>query len=502
MKKRSIVFIIVLAALSIFGLIVLQYHWIRTGIETRQMNFEDSVDDAMSSIILEVEKQQVVRRLQDHFHSAPDISALLDTLYVLNRVLSDTAVDSSSEREAPSMYSPGRFGGEYSFDESLTNKEDLQLLLQRSVVLTNLFLDLMGPDQTGADPVHEATGYLDSLIRKHLGKKGLETPFVFGIISPPYQTISYISRENYNKQIKESSFSYDLYPRDIFREPVYLNIYFPKSLSYLLSRMAGMLVLSVVLIIILVYAFYYTVHTIFRQKRLSEMKNDFINNMTHEFKTPVSTISLACQTLCDEDIPRNQELYDNYISIINEENNRLGSMAEKILQTAIIDKQALGLNPEVINMHHVINNAISKIKIQIEQKNGTINTALDAGNPMIKADKFHMTSVVFNLLDNANKYSFNRPEITIQTRNKPSGLQVIVSDNGIGISKASQKKIFEKLYRVPTGDLHNTKGFGLGLSYVKAIVEKHNGRIQVQSEVNKGATFILYIPFKPQDNHE
>ncbi len=502
MNKRSIVSIIILAATSMLGLIVLQHHWIRTGIETRQISFEESVDGAMSNITIEIEKQQVMRRLQDRFHSARDISDLVDTLYVLKKVLADNEEQYPFEEKESAFQASGGFGREYSFDESLLRKEELQRLLSRSAVLTNLFLDLIGPEQEEIAPLHESTEYLDSLITHHLKKKGLETPFVFGIMSPPYRTFSYLSREQYEEEVKESLFSYDLYPRDIFREPVYLNIYFPKSHAYLLSQMATMLILSILLIAILVYAFYYTVHTIFRQKRLSEMKNDFINNMTHEFKTPISTISLACQALRDDDIPRDISLYDSYIGVIDEENSRLGSMAEKILQTAIIDKGALELKPEVINMHEVVNNAIAKIKMQVEQKDGVITPVFEAHNPMVKADKFHMASVVFNLLDNANKYSFDRPEITIRTRNKPNGIQVEISDNGIGISQANQKKIFDKLYRVPTGNLHNAKGFGLGLSYVKAIIDKHNGRIEVQSEINKGATFIFFIPFKPQNNHE
>ncbi|MFW6226680.1 MAG: sensor histidine kinase, partial [Bacteroidota bacterium] len=296
--------------------------------------------------------------------------------------------------------------------------------------------------------------------------------------------------------LNNTEFSYDLFPNDIFRESVFLNIHFPRKHSYILSQMSLMLAIAVFLILLLIYSFYYTIHTIIRQKKLSEMKNDFINNMTHEFKTPISTISLACQTLNDDDVPKNQELYQDYINVINEENNRLGVMAEKILQTAIIDKGTMELKPEVTDMHEVIKNALDKIRMQVEQKNGRIITRFEASNPVVRADKFHMINVIYKLLDNANKYSLQEPHIEVITRNKTNGLQIDVSDNGIGISKANQKKIFEKLYRVPTGNIHDVKGFGLGLSYVKAILDKHGGDINLQSELKKGSTFSIFIPFQ------
>ena len=363
-------------------------------------------------------------------------------------------------------------------------------------MLSRLFMDMMGLEQIS--PVEErlSKAYLDSIISKELLKKGIETSYEFGIMKAPYQSFIISSNSQNFEKLKNSSFSYDLFPNDIFREPVYLNIYFPRKNSFILSRMQLMLIIAVILISLLIFSFYYMIHTIFRQKKLSEMKNDFINNMTHEFKTPISTISLACQTLNDDDIKKDETLYKNYISVIDEENNRLGSMAEKILQTAIIDKGTMELKPEIIDMHDVARNAIEKIKMQIEQKNGRIETDFQATNPVIRADKFHMTNVIFNLLDNANKYSLNEPYISVKTRNKSGGFQLEVSDNGLGISKNNQRKIFDKLYRVPTGDIHDVKGFGLGLSYVKAILDKHHGSIDLQSELNKGSTFIIFIPFQ------
>jgi two-component system phosphate regulon sensor histidine kinase PhoR len=256
-----------------------------------------------------------------------------------------------------------------------------------------------------------------------------------------------------------------------------------------------MMSVSLILVLTIIAAFSFSVFTIIRQRKLSELKNDFINNMTHEFKTPISTISLACQALSDKDIPRTNEMYNDYIQIIGDENHRLGEMAEKILQTAILEKGNLHLRPEAIDMHSLISDAIHKIAIQIEIRDGVINQSLTANHSMVKADKVHLSNVIFNLLDNANKYSPRKPQILVSTADADGGIYISVNDKGMGISKANQKKIFDKLYRVPTGDVHNVKGFGLGLSYVKFIIEKHGGNIQVESEPGKGSTFTLFLPY-------
>jgi len=224
------------------------------------------------------------------------------------------------------------------------------------------------------------------------------------------------------------------------------------------------------------------------------MKNDFINNMTHEFKTPISTISLACEALKDDDIKKSESLYDNYIGVINTENKRLGSMAEQILQTAIMDKGQLKLNQVAFNVHEIIGKAIESKNIQIESKKGSLQSSLLATNPQVVGDKIHLTNVVINLLDNAIKYNLLQPEIVINTVNRNGSILIRVKDNGIGINSSDQKRIFEKLFRVHTGNLHDFKGFGLGLNYVKTIVEMHRGIVSVESGLGKGSIFTIKLP--------
>jgi two-component system phosphate regulon sensor histidine kinase PhoR len=254
---------------------------------------------------------------------------------------------------------------------------------------------------------------------------------------------------------------------------------------------------SVFFVLLIAGSFFYMLAMLVRQKKLSDIKNDFINNMTHEFKTPISTISLACEALNDNDISQSTMLMHNYIGIISEENKRLGKMAEKILQTAVLDKVLLKVKQEDVDIHRVIEDVLKSMSIVFESRNGTIETKLNASKSIVFGDKVHLTNVIYNLLDNANKYTPNKPKIELVTQNKNDlGIVILIKDNGIGISRSNQKKIFEKLYRVPTGNRHDVKGFGLGLSYVKVIVEIHGGNITVESELKKGSTFKIYLPLK------
>jgi two-component system phosphate regulon sensor histidine kinase PhoR len=336
---------------------------------------------------------------------------------------------------------------------------------------------------------------LDSLILLELNTRGIDTRFEFGIYNPERDIFLIEKDPGMRKILIEKGSAARLFVSDMFTSPEYLLLYFPNERQFLLTELWGMLLISIILIIVIVYSFTYTITTIFRQKKLSEMKNDFINNMTHEFKTPISTISLACEALTDHAIERSPEFTENYINIILEENKRLATMAEKILQTAVIEKGQLNMKREPIDLHEIITDVIKNIRIQVEIKDGVIRKQCKATNPVLIGDKVHLTNLVYNLLDNANKYSPKKPVITVRTENTSNGILLTIEDHGIGISKGEQKKIFDKLYRVPTGNIQDVRGFGLGLSYVKAIVEEHHGRISLESEINKGTKFKVFLPF-------
>jgi two-component system, OmpR family, phosphate regulon sensor histidine kinase PhoR len=284
-------------------------------------------------------------------------------------------------------------------------------------------------------------------------------------------------------------------PKNVFIQPHYLALYFPAETIYTLGKLKLILLASIALIIIIIGAFYYTISTIFKQKKLSEIKSDFINNMTHEFKTPISTISLAGEVLSDKSIEKSPEKVDNYLQIIRKENRRLAGLVENVLQAAILDKGKLKFKIQECDIHQIILDVIQNLQLQIQNKNALVTTELKAQRYSLFGDKMHLTNIFYNLIDNALKYSRETPEIKVSTESDKDYIKIKVQDNGIGIRKEDIRKIFETFYRVPTGNIHNVKGFGLGLSYVKIVVEKHQGHIELQSEINKGSIFIVYLPF-------
>lgn len=296
----------------------------------------------------------------------------------------------------------------------------------------------------------------------------------------------------HNSKYRVNLFSNDLTPTP----PGMLMVYFPNKSSYLWSSVMRTLLTSLLFTSIILFCFIYTIQVIYRQKKLSEMKNDFINNMTHEFKTPIATISLATDSITSPMILGSQDKVRRFTDIIRQENRRMNNQVEKVLQMALIDKKDYNLKHTSVDLHEVIGRAVENINLQVEKKEGTVVTNLEATNPIIHADLTHISNIVNNLLDNANKYSKEIPEISVSTRNVSNGVEVIISDKGIGMTKEAKKHIFDKFYRVHTGNLHDVKGFGLGLSYVKAMMDAHKGTISVKSELDKGSSFILQFPFK------
>jgi len=256
----------------------------------------------------------------------------------------------------------------------------------------------------------------------------------------------------------------------------------------------ALLAVSLVLVVALIWTSYNSIRTIFLQKQNSEIKNDFINNMTHELKTPISTISLACEALSDPELAKIETIKNRYLNIINTENKRLGLLVEEVLQSAVLDKGDFKLKKEEGDLHELLKEVIEKYQIQLKERGGKVELNLDAPNARFEFDKNHLTNVIYNLLDNAVKYSKNEPRITISTKLNAGNILLSVKDQGIGISADNLKKIFDRLYRVPTGNVHNVKGFGLGLSYVKIITERLGGKVSVESQLEKGSTFYIELP--------
>ncbi len=304
-----------------------------------------------------------------------------------------------------------------------------------------------------------------------------------------------MGNEKYSPREREE-FSMLLFRNDYNgSQPNYLNIYFPHRRAFLIKQTGLTIIPTIILTGLLIGIFAYALMVIFRQKKLSNIKNDFINNMTHELKTPISTISLASQMLQDGSIANTPATIAHVSKVINQESKRLGFQVEKVLQMAVFNEGRLKLKLREFDINKMINTVTTNFELRVNNKNGSLKTNILAENAIVKGDEVHITNVIFNLLDNAMKYSNGTPEIVVTTENnKKNQIVISVQDNGIGIPKEHQSQVFDRFYRVPTGNVHDVKGFGLGLSYVKKIVDLHNGTIKVESAVNKGTKFKIYFP--------
>ena len=320
--------------------------------------------------------------------------------------------------------------------------------------------------------------------------------FVFAVVSSEHSDESMFfanSDEHSIQQLKNSPFKVSMFPGDSFDQNYYLSVVFPNLRSNIFQSLGLLLSVSTIFILLVIGVFIATIKTIFKQKKLSEIKNDFISNMTHELKTPISTISLACEALEDKSIDIPEERHDAFIGMIRSENNRLGVLVEKVLRNATLDTGQLKFKNEKIPLNELIED-LNQFDLHIRKLGGKLSKELSSTNPIVVADRVHLLNVISNLVDNAIKYSKGAPVISIRTSANEKWATIEVVDQGIGISKDYLQKIFDKFFRVPTGNVHNVKGFGLGLSYVWDIINRSGGNISVQSELNKGSKFTINIP--------
>lgn len=337
--------------------------------------------------------------------------------------------------------------------------------------------------------------YLRHVIEIELKEKEIPGPYKYCVrcaVSGKTETV--MGDEDYHPNKGTREYKTALFYDETSSSQNYLYIYFPEQHAKQIKAATDFVLPSLLLMLIIIGIFVFTLQIILRQKKLSQIKNDFINNMTHELKTPISTISLASQMLKDNSLVHSPATIDHISGVIYDESKRLSSQVEKVLQTAVFNEGKLKLKFTDIDLNQIISQAVSNFEIRVTTSNGTIETTISAENPFISGDEIHITNVIFNLLDNAEKYSKEIPRIEILTENKGNWVIVQIRDYGIGISKENQNQIFERFYRIPTGNVHNVKGFGLGLSYVKRIVDEHHGKIKVESTVGKGTKFRLYFP--------
>jgi len=332
---------------------------------------------------------------------------------------------------------------------------------------------------------------LDFYLRKNIEAVHLNEDFYYGIYDCHNDQMVYGNYISYTGVSDTGNIKKELPKYDKFI--YYFGVSFPNRTNYLLTSMGLSIFFSVILLVTILF-FIYSLLVILRQKRLSELQKDFINNMTHEFKTPISSIKVSADVFANHPLIQKDERLSKYAKIIKEQNNRLNSQVEKVLQITKIDRKILKLNLETINLDELIAAILPSIQIKVEELEGTLTVEEHAKLPIIKADTLHLTNILNNLLDNAIKYCKDKPHIVIGTNDFGKNLQLTVADQGIGIGKEYQSQVFERFYRVPTGDIHNVKGFGLGLYYVRNICKAHGWKISLDSEANKGTKVIIEIP--------
>ena len=330
---------------------------------------------------------------------------------------------------------------------------------------------------------------LEFYLRNQLEAIGLAEDFEYGIYDCSNNKMVYGNYISYDPESviveKEDLPMYDEYL-------YYFGVRFPNRTGYLLNSMNFTILFSLILLLTIAF-FAYTLYIILRQKRLSEMQKDFINNMTHEFKTPISTIKISANTFLNHPTVQEDKRLMQYASIISDQNNRLNSQVEKVLQLAQIERDSFELKKEQINLHELLEHIVGSAKLKVEELGGTLSASLNAKKTVITADKLHLTNILHNLLDNAIKYRKDVPDISLTTEGVGEQIHLRIADKGLGINKEQQGKVFEKFYRVPTGNVHNVKGFGLGLFYVKSICRAHNWKLELESEEGEGTTINIYL---------
>lgn len=515
MKKSTIWLLAVVMIVAFFALLFLQVKYIQITMSSRNDQFDEAVKRSLYQVARNLELDQMYDYLKDDiresekrysaYRHTPNTGATYakqqirithpdGTETVIDYDISSELLDEKDESRGVFL-SPKQGANSISH----TSYEIQQALLKRYLHEKSLLYEVINKVlyRANTSPIQERVNFreLDAYIRSELKNNGLNVNYSFQVINPSNNVV--YSTPGFSNKNRKAVYTQVLFPNDPPAKLNSLKVYFPMKRNYIFRQLA-FFIPSLVFTFFLLITFIYTVITLFRQKRLSEMKSDFINNMTHELKTPVSTISLAAQMLKDGSVSKSPEVFQHVAGVINDETKRLSFQVEKVLQMSLFDKQRAMLKMKEMDANDLVVNIANTYDLKVQKFGGTLDIDLQAENSTIKIDEMHFTNVLFNLLDNALKYRKEdiAPALLIRTKNESGKLLIMIQDNGIGIKREYVKKIFDRFYRVPTGNRHDVKGFGLGLAYVKKIVDDHNGTIRAESELGKGSKLIISLPLK------
>ena len=517
MSNRVVWIIISLMTVSLIGLTSFQVYWINNAIKLSNERFNKDVHESLNQVAHKLERSELANLAHQNMFFFEDTSVTVS--YYASSGANDVNEEkdikvvvtgdslppdntktwvSNSDNNSKTFHirdSTGNVHFEYTIetkDTATGTDVNVKRVLRKTANLNAVVQKMVSQESIGISARIEPKT-LDSLLRIEFENRGIDIYFNFGVVDENSKNFLVLhSNMPQKEELLNSSLKASLFPNDILENATYLVVNFPTKDRFLFKKIFATLSSSVILLLVIIGCFAYAIVIIFKQKKLSELKNDFINNMTHEFKTPIATVSLACEALSDKEIAKVN--VDKYVGVIKDETTRLGVQVEKVLEAATMEKGDLQLVKSKEDLHAIINDCADRARIQIEAERGVLKRVLEAQYHFAKVDGHHFSNAIINLLDNAIKYSKGTPHITIRTVNKGNYFRIEIADKGIGITKEQQKHIFEKFYRVPTGNIHNVKGFGLGLNYVQYVIEAHQGIISVSSEIGKGSTFIIELP--------
>jgi len=522
MKKQTIWLIGSVLLIAFAGLLVMQFTYLDEIVDTREEQFDEAVKRALFGTQRQLERQETQHYL-DEYYDDSEKQMLSQMSTSTNRSLTTStsikvqAPDGSvstfkfkSDLNSDTLEVP-RFETRQRQINSVQSRQRAmqEMLMGQYMYQRNLLDDVVFRiiSQTNNKPVMERLDVeqLRQILKEEMQSAGYNLNYEFCIVERDGSVVYRSAGYNAEQAEKQGSYMQMLFPRSQMSgseiqapsRVSFMEVYFPDRREFLLNSGLHFMIPSFVFTLVMLVLFIFVIWVVFRQKRLSEIKNDFINNMTHEFKTPISSISLASQMLNDPAVSKSPEMVKHITGVIADETKRLRFQVEKVLQMSMFERQKTNLKLQDIPVNAIVESACSTFRLKVEKAGGQIETHLDAEDDICMVDEMHFGNVVFNLMDNAYKYS--REEVPlhliISTRNlEHDRLELRVQDNGIGIKKDDLKRIFEKFYRVPTGNLHNVKGFGLGLAYVWKIVHDHGGDIKAESTFGQGTTFIITIP--------
>lgn len=491
MKKSTIWGIAIAIGISFLTLIFLQTKYLQEVIHMRKEQFDESVIRSLSQTARNLELYETKSDLEELFEKEQ---------HKIHGKKAQKATPTTNHTSIPRNVSKGVFLDNLDANSVSPALRDSvkQRYIHQNGLLDQVIYSILY--EVSDKPFAERIDFrqLDAALRTELRNNGIQLDYHFYVTTSDGREVYRCS--DYTSVGEETTFRQELFPNDPQAQTGLLYIHFPELQKYIFSSVRFMIP-AIIFTVILLIIFIFTIYSIFRQKKLTEIKNDFINNMTHEFKTPISTISLAAQMLRDPSVAKSETMFKHISGVIVDETKRLRFQVEKVLQMSMFDKKVATFKPKEIDVNVLMQETVNTFRLKVEASGGTIDTHLDANDAVVYVDEMHFTNVLFNLMDNAVKYKSPDRELKlfVSTRNESGRLVIVIADNGIGIKREDLKKIFEKFYRVHTGNRHDVKGFGLGLAYVHNIIKAFNGTIHAESEYGKSTKFIISLPLMGQE---